>query len=821
MISTGHQFKTKTADRSSASLQNLFCQTPVTNPEQTYSFFNDSFDSAQQPEIKSTMPERGRKYHFLQKHIGSSFAEKPRFAIRTNRRKDNPFFSLKGKLLHCLHLLEMTFSKSTSDICAIKFSAKKPIDSSGFISYLFIFIVMFISILAISFHKSSEQQRQAAFRFQQGEIARQIIEGALEEAFTWFYRETSNPHSTAGQWVISRSQSPLNIPIEVTTEQAKSMTRASFFPEVSATAKLIEFRSTDVTGVPYSPPDGADGVGTAEICVKLSFQKSSFLTSSLDMAFTGLRHIEYKVVSLVSPRQNTGQRSAYSQCFPLDYALFARNGLEEFRKINGFTLNNEKMKIVVEQKSLPADKRGKIYFGETDLQKLPTGQPSNPPLENFVFLNIPESLEKLIPTCSQTVEIDQEDVLTLFPWLNDTLYNTLKSQESAIKSAHFEGLKGFFQIQTQPLPKKAYTSEPEQLEKEMIYLMAKQFPGAEGVFPPEPGFFFLGEDPDFAGNQTNAESILEGAIRKRFLYLVQFHLDFSHTSVVGTYKALLKTKSFSEAVPPEMQQEFLKAEKAALCMSLPADPSTLQNSYFENFLKNLPKLSSKFPQVSLFSRLDTNFLYGGSGENVQAPPLKASFPTPRFFNSQGQSIDPHRTGSEGFRPFNFFSLWYRKQLPIDRIPEIDLFNPEESLIMPRGIVHLTGNLEFTPINGGDWKIKGQGVLIADNFKISTGMQKSSPDDLLILYTRKGGILIDTDRPIDAVLIAINDQENGSVLAQKPLKLKGGLICDILDSNKWCVGKHIIEYDPLLKSSHDYQYQICVTRWTNFFRMMEE
>ncbi|MBF0406904.1 MAG: hypothetical protein HQM10_06100 [Candidatus Riflebacteria bacterium] len=694
--------------------------------------------------------------------------------------------------------------------------------TSGFVSYLFIFFLMFLSILAISFHRSSQQQKQSSFKFQQNDNARIILDGALEEAYAWFFKETSSPGSPAGQWLISRSTSRFDIPLEVTANQANSMIRGGFSSALSASARLIDFRSNDVTGAPYSPPSGADGGGTVEIKVRLSIQKSSFLTSPFDMVLTGIKHVEYKVVSMVSPRDNSAQRTAYSQCFPLDYALFVRNGLEEFRKTNGFSLNNEKKKLVVDQNSLSPEKRGKIYFGETDPQKQATGLRNSPPIDNFVFLNVPQSFESLVPPCSQTQQIGHDDVIALFPWLNDTLFNTLKQQESAIRSARFENLKGTFHIQTHPLPKTRYASGTEEYEKTMVYLIAKQLFGADGVYPAESGYFLLGENPDFATDMTNAGSILEGAIRKRFLYLVYLTLDFSEARVVGRYKVPFGTRGFSEDIPQEMKDKFREMQKAVLCIDLPEDTSNIPDPNLKRFLQNLPQVAARFPQVSLKSRFDTNFLYGGGQEdNVQTPPAKSSFVSPKFYNIMGTQVDVHRTGLEGFRPFNFFSLWYRKQVPIERLPEIDLFNFGDCTINARGIVHLLGNLEISAAGGGDWKIKGQGVLIADNFKITTGIQKSSPNDLLVLYTRKGRIVVDTDRPVEAVLVATNDDENGAILAQRPLKLKGGLICDYLDSTRWCDGKHVIEYDPLLKSRTDYQYQICLTRWTNFFRIFEE
>ncbi|MBF0409414.1 MAG: hypothetical protein HQM10_18890 [Candidatus Riflebacteria bacterium] len=691
----------------------------------------------------------------------------------------------------------------------------------GFISYVLIFILMFVSILAISFHKLTGHQRQAAFHFQQHELARQIVEGALEEANMWFYRQTANPASDVGKWVITRTAANLVVPLEISSRQARTMVKSEVVPELTASARLIDFCMNDISGVPFSPQGGAEGVGTVELKVKLVFKRAGLLSGNPELSFSGVRHVEYHVVSIVSPSVNSQQRSNYSHCFPMDYVLLVRNGMEEFRKFNGFSLNNQAKSIVVEQSSLSPEKFGKIFFGETDIQKAPCGLPNSPPLENYVFVNVPESLNKVIPVCSQTVEILHSDVMTLFPGLDETLYQTLKREESAIRSAHFEGLKGKFMINTHPLPKNAYTTELELMEKDMMYLMAKQNNGAEGVFPPEPGMFLLGENPDFVSNPANAAKILEGAIRKRFLYLVSFQLDFSEAKVVGRYRAGLRTRSFSEAVPAEMRDAFKKAEKMVLCMALPDDTSNLVDSNYEKFLRNLPAVAGKFPQTSLYSEFQTDFLYGGNGEDISNPPQKASFNSPRFFNSKGHSIDIGQTGAEGFRPFNFFTLWHKKQVPIENIQEVDLLDTENGIIKPRGIFHLKGSVDFQPINGRDWKIKGQGVIIADNFKISTGIQKTDPSDLLILFTRKGTIHVATDKKIEAVLVAVNDNKNGSVIANRPLKLKGALICDQLESYRWADGKHLIEYDPLLKSPTDYQYQICVSLWTNFIRMNVE
>ncbi|MBF0407195.1 MAG: hypothetical protein HQM10_07570 [Candidatus Riflebacteria bacterium] len=668
----------------------------------------------------------------------------------------------------------------------------------------------------------AEQGRQIAFRSKQTEVARQIVEGALEEAYSWFNRETADPKSAASQWLISRKTDLLSIPLKVSADEAKNMVRANVSPELTAFARLVEYRTNDVSGAPYSSSDGKDCIGTVEFGVKLILNLSNSPSGKAVMSFKGVRHNEYQLASIVSPRDNSTQRSSYSQCFLLDYVLFVRNGLDEFRKYNSFSLNNEKKRIIIEQKSLPADKRGKIYIGETDPQKSATGQLTNPPVENYVFLNVPESLQKLIPPCSLTQAITHDEVLSLYPDLNDKLLAELKRAESAVKSAHFENLKGIFEIKTIPLPKKEYVSDTDMWEKNMSFLLSKQFSGAETVFPPESGHFFLGEDPEFAGNPDNAKSILEGAIRKRFLYLVHFRIDFSNARVVGKAKKGPISKSFNEAIPANAQKDFQKAEKFVPCIPLPTDLSTINNDQnLERFLRILPTIDQKYPQVSLISRYDSSFSYGGSGEDVQKPPQKAQFVQPKFYNSKGQIIDVHRRGAEGFRPFNFFSLWSRKSFPVDELQKINFLSPDEGLIKPRGIIHCKGPFNLSPNGSGQWKIKGQGVIIADSFNIAAGITKSGPDDLLVMFTRKGSIRIDTDKRLEVVLMAINDNENGSILVQKPLNLKGALICDLLETYRWADGNHQIEYDPILKSTTDYQYQICLSPWTNFVKMSEE
>ena len=214
----------------------------------------------------------------------------------------------------------------------------------GIILYVVIMVFLCLSVLALHFLRVSREARQVAFRFEKSEMVRQLAQAGIEEAFSRFFRETANPGSPAGTWLVQRSQASFQIEIPQTERIAKAVIFGSFQPKVTAEARLVDFRKTDSKGRPYY---GSEGVGTLEFSVNSSMEIDSKLFVSSRLS----RHHEFKVVSVVSHRDNTAQRQLYAQNFILDYLLFVRRGFEEFERTAARSENTSRIRVRAEQES--------------------------------------------------------------------------------------------------------------------------------------------------------------------------------------------------------------------------------------------------------------------------------------------------------------------------------------------------------------------------------------------------------------------------------------------------------------------------------------
>jgi hypothetical protein len=133
-----------------------------------------------------------------------------------------------------------------------------------------------------------------------------------------------------------------------------------------------------------------------------------------------------------------------------------------------------------------------------------------------------------------------------------------------------------------------------------------------------------------------------------------------------------------------------------------------------------------------------------------------------LFNSKGQTIRADTSGPEGLRPYSHFNFWFRQRVSPHRLTHIGVFDPIHKRLHLRGIAHVAGPLELGEPSGQPWTIHGQGVLIADQFRIVGPLRKATPESLCVLFTRKGAIQVATDQAIDAFLIASGDHGYGSV-----------------------------------------------------------
>ncbi len=651
------------------------------------------------------------------------------------------------------------------------------IGRQGIILYVVVMVFLCLSILALHFLRVSREARHVAFRFEKGEVVRQLAQAGMEEAFGRFFRETADPGSKAGVWLLQRSPGSFTVDIPRTEELAGSSVFGSFRAKVRAETRLVDFRKTDGKGRPYY---GLEGVGTLEFAVTSSIEIESrpFVSTRLT------RHHEYKVVSIVSHRDNSSQRQSYAQNFILDYLLFTRKGLEEFEGTDGKSVNTDRIRVRAVQESLPPERRGKIFFGGT----------ADPSTGKKVFLNVSETLRTIMPPfpAQEIKRITLPDCLKLFPKLQEI--------ENA-KPGCLNGLEGVFTATHEPIAKSADSvGNLSSLEKTTRNILQTLATGPEANL--DPGLELLTPDPALAGDGSFADSIFEGTLRQRFLYLVWFSLDLSRLSLSPT------------------EAEQLNQIETRIPCAPPYDGVPVGTPQ-RTFVEELSKLAAQQPAAAppILSRFDSDFLMKGgltTGQRLNPD----SFAGPAFFNKAGSVIRESDGGSEGFGPFAHVNLWGTRMESEKDLERIGVLDRENQVIKLRGIEWVDGIVTL----GGSSKpmqISGKGIIIAKGFRILGSLKKASSQDICVLFASGGNIEIETDQPIEAGLIALaKGGEGGLVRPRRTLDLLGCLAMEKFDSGSWSsAGIHVLRYDTLFKRPDDL-YQIKISPAINFQRFSE-
>ncbi|HOT27293.1 MAG TPA: hypothetical protein PLU72_03820 [Candidatus Ozemobacteraceae bacterium] len=677
----------------------------------------------------------------------------------------------------------------------------------GIALHLVLFLVLIISGLTLAFFQLTTQAQRTAFRLEQGEVLRQIVEAADEEAFASLDAAFENQAAAETRWVIGQGKNPgkLAIPVPLTTEVARGMVRARQELNLTVEARVVDFINQDYENIAYSK-DPNEGVGRIELTTQCRLSDAGGETIC-----RLVRRRDYKVAVVVTPRDANGARSAFAQGAALDYALLVRQGLQEFRETGGLMLNQNRVRITVDPVAGPAGKRGKIRFGGAD-----------GPGDAYVFLNLDESTKSLLPSCGSTIDVTNADCRVLFDldtWMANELDYKIKEAKKQLGSNYssavddylaeelkkkFDRVKGKFEAGVALVPGEGPTDIATKIRS---YLWNEEWRlqgGHTRDLPdrydrPAPGFLLLGPDPAQV-NSALAGEILEGGIRQRFLYHSALYLDISSLDKEKAKDIL--TKPWMGLNPPPQG------------LTAPADI---------RFYGELPKVdAAKGAGHLLFSRFDTSFPYGSIGAAINNPPTDAAFPIMPILNRRQAVISPDRTGPDGFRPYGGFGLWARR---FDKAAFLrsGMYDPTAGKLHIDGIVQILGGRDSLIDLGSPERpliVTGQGVLVAPGFQIRGEIRRSDPSrDLLVLLTRKGDIVIDTDKPVEASLIAAGDDLRRSVIARRPLNIIGAVVVDRLNTHFWCAGEHHLKYDAALQPAQPI-YRPAIGRWVVFERLDE-
>lgn len=681
-------------------------------------------------------------------------------------------------------------------------------NKKGIAIFMVLFIMVVLGALMVQFHQNSRQAQNTVHRFQTSEMARQLAAAGQEEAFDYLHNQTGNIYDASfnlkdiPQKFIEKNSDidmssvgssgrnsvrGLDLPIPVTRALAESLMPGRM--EITATARIVDFRNTDYDGNIFYENEG---IGTIEIVVTAK-AKNEF-KHQFPGSCTIVRHHDYKVVTILTKKENRENR--YSGSSYLDYALFIRKGQNEFESgVIGTSLNPENVSLEIDAGATP----GKVNLGSYG--------------NKYTFLNTSKETEAMIPNAGKVTAINE---LTADGNVVDKIYPYFRSQvkkQCNDKDANLDSMTGhkaiFEHIQTPPTDE-YFTNED--LKNVRIYTVADAvtlgknvaISGSEVVF--HPGIRIKPEE--------KLSEILETDVRKQFINIGYFKLDLSEckitVSVDGAGSKTLDVKKDA----PQLIENFHNAKIDCFDNSYSSRYKSGNQQVDPAALTSYIKSKGEEIASQAFSHLNDEFAYATSNNSPTSN--SATFYKPSITETSTAITDP----GEAHYPYSYFNLWNKRLMTSEELESLGIYDKTNNELHLRGIVHCQN-----PITLGDssseLKVDGCGVIIAPGISIEGAIIKKNPQDVCVLFARDGSIRVKTSKEIQAALIAMGmDNKTSSITAGEQLNLKGSLVTDLLLLSQWKNGvTHKITYDDALAPTKDI-YQINISKWVSFERVVE-
>lgn len=665
-----------------------------------------------------------------------------------------------------------------------------------------IFVLLVVGLFALQLYFFARHARSGAFRFKTSEVARQLAAAAMEEAFANLLAASENSDGAFFRRIVERSAEidcsridlseknrlGVEVPIELTKNQAKTMETGSKF-SINATARIIDFRHTDMAGSKYH---GQEGAGTLElrIVVEPTEACKDIINSSCRMT----RHHDYKVVAIVASRDNTRQRESYTGSYVLDYALFLRNGQEEFATSAGASLNPIRQRLTVSQGSSEPASFGKVFFG-------------NKP-GNYVYLNIDNDRMHFVPTphqqeffynpASQQIFRLLPDFFAAIKKLAAPMFPDLQLLYGNFVMTNFSA---DFLFERLPVCEKDLATADSQASVLEIRnaLRLGHWPKNDGQIPAAEGAGIIIEP------EQHLRDILEGDVRQRFMQISSLFVELDQARIFAGPST--ETDLDSRRIDDSRLLENFSTRKFS-CFDPESfsgrQPGGIDPIYLRNHVYRDTRDSD------LFSKIDSSHSY-----QLQ-PTTELLQPVFYLRHWAGRIENP----SLAAVPFAHINLWSRQRLSQHQLEEFGIYSPASKKLKLRGIIHCREPLVIG--REGDIEVEGCGILIAPGIRIEGGIKKSQTQETIcVLATRGQPIVVNTDHRIEASLVSMGILDrNGHITSSKRLDLFGALAVDHLALDKWAADKeHHITYDPALKRQKDL-YQINIARWITFERVLE-
>ncbi|MBF0407306.1 MAG: hypothetical protein HQM10_08130 [Candidatus Riflebacteria bacterium] len=632
-----------------------------------------------------------------------------------------------------------------------------------------------LGIFVFIYNKVSMQSQFQAYREEQSILIKQILTSAAEEAIVQLQKKTdfdqlyTSQNTSFYEWLLGKKDS-VDIPLPETEKFVDSSGNLKSGQSLVITAKATHLfhKTNDSKGTPYSKFSLADGstvferVGTLKLEIQASIA-GAYLSKNTILSL--VRFHDFRVVSMVSPRDSQDKRTCYVGNFPLDYALLVRYAYDERIKT---PLNfNPDVNIIIDQKNVTPGRRGKVYLGH------PGGK--------YVSVNTNKYTKKVIPQicynfpAGEFYRIGLQDCIQL----DDVI---------AQKESILSGMEGIFYHSNEPAVKDVgNATEGEVLEAEKLarFRITNDNAPSGAIFT---GLDILGRDDSFLSDSYNAKEILEGDIRQRFFYFSHFRFDLSKCDTVsmGDLESLA-TETYHLPCIPYAPVGDVHAEQQMKGFKL----------LDEEKPHNTP------PLISFFSE---QFPYMPNMDPFATPTLSIKEPVFRSVNNFYDISSVDNSGDKTFRPYGHFNLFNQTVADLSEAERIGIYDPRTQRLRLRGIVAIKKSFIIGNSSIPYLTIEGQGVLVCTGggIDVFSGLRKRpNHNDLCVLVARKGNITVHTSELIEASLISVSNNTGnpfptGAVIAKKPLNLHGAMVVDILDTQKWIPGEHYLRYDEYLK-----------------------
>ncbi|MFZ2960793.1 MAG: hypothetical protein WA705_28280 [Candidatus Ozemobacteraceae bacterium] len=690
----------------------------------------------------------------------------------------------------------------------------------GVLLIFVLLVIMVLSIFAFQFRFTASQAQWDTYRFDLQESARQLAEAAANEAFMIIDREAIKDDSAIFKSLSVKGNKPdgKTFPVSLPNLEKhmdEMMVRPGIEPQISAEMRVVSCRSTDDEGHPYF--DGGEGVGTLEIQTTATL-KNKQNPSRMPISIHFVRHHDFKVAALVTPRDNLLSRNRYANNAMLDYLLCIRNGVNEFWNSKAAILNSSSPLFKPHgflnpwtKAPLNPSQRGKIFLGD----KSAVGK-------DYVFLNVTDETREILlpaenPLAFRIIYLD--DCKKLFPTLKDPDYE-----------GNVDQVEGWFWANNMPisgnylLPAIGFTTQEVAdfqnrcrnvvINKLNAQLSKADDENARSFFETqlcfEPGIPLVECDSSGKFSAEAAKSLLEGDIRQRFFYMCRFNLSGDKLS------ADIRQK-FDEEV-----KHHTKAHLPVIEMENPSDAGK-QEPFYSNF-PEINKKSIDAGDYSYSSCFDDWYPYL-PGLTAVKPPGRSVRPegllVPRFFAPNATKLDTILD----YSPYAMDTLYngyffYESGKDISTLPGLGEATPEGSVITLRGMTNLVGNgPAIIGKSGQTVSIRGQGMLYsADGFIIKAKLLKEHPEFFAILYTNRE-IRIESNE-VEAGLVALSPNLNSRIIPPNaPLTIRGSLTVDMLGSAHWASDTTLdLWYDPVFKSPTSSKLSITIQRRVVFQKM---